>query len=295
MILKVGSFDTGVVTLKYAEGPPTGPPLVLLHGGSARWQEFEPLIPTLAARWHVYAPDFRGHGESGRVPSRYRLRDYVADIGVFLEGRVGQPAVLFGHSLGGQVALMLAAQRPELARAVVNGDAPLALERLREHIARHRPLTEAWRDLAGSGRPVAEVAAALRGLRLPVPGHEAPRLADVLGADSPWFEAMAENLRRLDPDQLTAVIDDFDATHAGYDWELLLPAITCPVLLLQADPAQGGLLADEEVARATALNPRISHVRVEGVGHGLHMQQAELVLAALTDFLTWSRNDLAWH
>ncbi|MBI3965025.1 MAG: alpha/beta fold hydrolase [Chloroflexi bacterium] len=62
----------------------------MLHGGSARWQEFEPLIPALAERWHALGPDFRGHGKFGWTPKRYRLRDYAADTVGFLERRVGE-------------------------------------------------------------------------------------------------------------------------------------------------------------------------------------------------------------
>ncbi len=65
--IKEHSFNTGTVTLNYAEGPASGPPLVLLHGGSARWQNSESIMPDLAADWHLYAPEFRGHGQSGRV------------------------------------------------------------------------------------------------------------------------------------------------------------------------------------------------------------------------------------
>src|SRR5436309_1380347 len=92
-------FDAGPVVLNYAEGPATGPPLVILHGGSVRWQYGSALIDALSARWHTYAPDFRGHGKSGWVPGRYRLRDYADDIAAFLQQVVGEPAILYGHSL----------------------------------------------------------------------------------------------------------------------------------------------------------------------------------------------------
>ena len=98
-------FQTGVVELSYAEGPAVGPALVLLHGGAGSWKSGGALIDMLAERWHVYAPDFRGHGKSGHAPGRYRLRDYVADTAAFLEQVVKEPAVLYGHSLGGEVAI----------------------------------------------------------------------------------------------------------------------------------------------------------------------------------------------
>jgi hypothetical protein len=47
------SFDTGIVILNYAEAPDAGAPLVLLHGGSARWQAWEPMIDALATDHHL--------------------------------------------------------------------------------------------------------------------------------------------------------------------------------------------------------------------------------------------------
>jgi pimeloyl-ACP methyl ester carboxylesterase len=96
------SFSIGTFMINYAEGPPAGP---------ARWQDLAGFLPTLAASWHIYAPDLRGHGQSGRVPGRYRLQDYVDDLAA-LQQRVTDPATLFGHSLGGMVAVMLAGQHP---------------------------------------------------------------------------------------------------------------------------------------------------------------------------------------
>ena len=79
MDLRQALFQTDRVLLNYAEGPPTGPAFVLLHGGAARWQYGEALLEILVNGWHVYAPDFRGHGHSGRVPGVYSLREYVRD------------------------------------------------------------------------------------------------------------------------------------------------------------------------------------------------------------------------
>lgn len=130
MLLEHG-LHTGVVALNYAEGEASGHPLVLLHGGSARWQSSLPLIPEVSQRWHVYAPDLRGHGKSGRVPGCYRLIDYAVDIAAFLQQVVQQPAVLFGHSLGGHVAILVAARYPHLVRGLIIGDAPFDLAKLR--------------------------------------------------------------------------------------------------------------------------------------------------------------------
>jgi len=79
MTLRERLFATGEVAINYAEGSANGPAFVLLHGGSARWQYGRDLLEMLADDWHVYAPDFRGHGKSGRVPGAYILADYVRD------------------------------------------------------------------------------------------------------------------------------------------------------------------------------------------------------------------------
>lgn len=91
-------------------GLPSGPPLVLLHGGSAhaRWWDF--VAAELSPAHRVIALDLRGHGDSSRVePASYLVEDYVADLEAFVaELRLG-PFVLVGHSLGGYVALSFAA------------------------------------------------------------------------------------------------------------------------------------------------------------------------------------------
>src|SRR5687767_921873 len=101
-------------TLNVSTGPATGPPLVLLHGVTRRWQDYAPLLPTLTLRWHVHALDFRGHGKSDRTAEgAYRVADYVADAAALLRD-VGKPSVVYGHSLGAMVAAGVAAAEPGL-------------------------------------------------------------------------------------------------------------------------------------------------------------------------------------
>ena len=119
------AFSTGTVTLNYAEVPSTGTPLVLLHGGSARWQSFGSILSDLS-EYHLYIPDLRGHGKSGRARGHYRLQNYTDDIISFIKHCVGKPVYVFGHSLSGMIALLVAAQYPEGTLAVAVGDSPLS-------------------------------------------------------------------------------------------------------------------------------------------------------------------------
>ncbi len=287
-MLREQRFDTGTVEINYAEGPSHGPPYVLLHGGAGSWQYGRAFLEAMLDRWHVYAPDFRGHGKSGRVPGHYQVKDYAADIAAFLFGVVREPAIVFGHSLGGYTALALAAEHPELVRAVIDGDAWLERRSYPHPIddPTHRAQNVLWHSLVG--RPVAEIARALRETPYVVPGEIAPRrYADVVGEDHPWFEFQAINLHRLDPDMLAAVLAGPDYLLAGVDPERTLPAIACPVLLLQADYARHVKRREEEVSQALRLLRQGSHVRMIGIGHEMHgiPSQVPSVIQAITPFL----------
>ena len=96
-------FDTGEVVLNYAEGPNNGPPLVLFPGVTRRWQSFfMPIINPFINRTHIYAVDHRGHGKSSHKPGQYRLNDFSTDAATFLQ-QLDEPAIIFGHSLGGMI------------------------------------------------------------------------------------------------------------------------------------------------------------------------------------------------
>jgi pimeloyl-ACP methyl ester carboxylesterase len=278
--------------VSYAEGPPSGPPFVLIHGGSARWQYGRELLEALADGWHVFAPDLRGHGRSGRTPGAYRVRDYATDIAFLLREVVVEPAVVFGHSRGGEIAVMLAAREPALVRALIVGDAPLSPDTSPVDDPDHRARNELWRDLAG--HPAGEIEAALRAMPLVEPGATVPvRAEDAIGSDSPWFAFQAQTLQELDPETLASLLAGPRELLDGYDPEALLPAIACPVLLLQADPRLGGTLSEADVELGLRWLRDVSLVRLEGIDHSLHGRTDQLpqVLAAIRAFIRPDRDN----
>jgi len=276
------TFDAGEVRLNYAEGPANGPPLVLLHGLGRRWQVFMPVIPALSLRWHIFVPDLRGHGKSGRVARGYRGTQYSEDIIHLLRERVSQPAVLFGHSLGGVLGMWVASHHPELVRALVLGDNLIMARKV--PLPMYVSLFSGLRDLARKGGSVEQIADGIGRIVLPVPGSEEfVTIRELPGNDEAYLLSWARCVQAADPDTYDMTLDG--SAMEGWDGEAVLRGITCPTLLLQANRELGGLMTDADVALATRILPHHAHVCLRTLGHALFIQQPEPVLRAVTNFL----------
>ncbi|MGD0415097.1 MAG: alpha/beta hydrolase [Terriglobales bacterium] len=276
------SFDSGEVRLNYAEGPAHGPPLVLLHGLGRRWQVFLPVIPALSLRWHIFAPDLRGHGKSSRVPRGYHGSQYSEDIACLLRERVAAPAVLFGHSLGGMLAMWVASHHPELVRALILGDNLIVVRHLQNPM--YAALFSGLRDLARKGGSVEQIADDIGKIALPVAGtDESVTIRQLPGNDEAYLLSWARSVQQADPDTYEMTLDG--SSLEGWDGETVLRGIACPTLLLQASQELGGLMSDADVALATRLLPHHTHVKFRNLGHALFIQQPEPVLRAVTNFL----------
>jgi pimeloyl-ACP methyl ester carboxylesterase len=97
----------------------SGPVVVLLHGltgSSTTWRE---VMPTLALRHTVIAPDFMGHGESAKPRGDYSLGAHASGVRDLLVALGVERATFVGHSFGGGVAMQLAYQFPERCERLV--------------------------------------------------------------------------------------------------------------------------------------------------------------------------------
>ena len=112
--------------VRYYEWPGPGPVLVLLHPSSGYGRMWEATADALGARFHVYALDQRGHGASGRPDGDYSAEEYAEDLRLFFEQVGIDRAIVAGHSLGGRVGMVFAAEHPErvLALGLVGGPHP---------------------------------------------------------------------------------------------------------------------------------------------------------------------------
>ena len=111
--------DLGEVMLHYVTAG-AGPPVVLLHGWPQTWWEWRHVIPALAEKYTVIAPDMRGLGDSSRPLAGYDKRTVADDIWRLVHEVLGYDTFfLVGHDWGGPTAYALAAAHPDAVRCLV--------------------------------------------------------------------------------------------------------------------------------------------------------------------------------
>jgi pimeloyl-ACP methyl ester carboxylesterase len=97
----------------------SGPVIVLVHGITSTSATWANVLPYLADRFTVIAPDLLGHGESAKPRGDYSLGAYASGIRDLLMALGHERATFVGHSLGGGIAMQLAYQFPEHCERLV--------------------------------------------------------------------------------------------------------------------------------------------------------------------------------
>ena len=244
-------------------GEPSHPPLVLLHGGGANAHWWEHMAPALAERFHVVAPDFRGHGDSER-PEELIPGAFNEDLEGILRELGEAPATLVGHSMGANVALAHAtrhALRCLILLDPARGGTPRSRRRLRlaltlrQSYASRDEAIERFRFL-----PDAEYAS--ESIRHAIARHSVEQGPDGRWRykfDSRWFGLPGS--RRPD---------------AG--------AVTCPVLVVRGQESQ--VLSSEAGIALSQSFPAGEFAEIERAGHHLQLDQPAAVVECLSGFLT---------
>lgn len=277
------SFFSQRLRLHYVDyGRADAPLLVLVHGGRDHARSWDFVAAALRDRYHVVAPDLRGHGDSAwAIGSQYAMPDYLLDLNQLLRHIGMRPVILVGHSLGGAIVLQYAGTYPDRVSCVVAieglGPPPsmivekLVEERLDEWIRTMELLaTRQPRRYAS----LAEAEARMR--------EANPRLSAAMSSHLTVHGTM-----RMEDGSYTWKFDNYVRAWGPnrYDREAvqrLWTRIRCPALL-----ARGS----ESWAENPVKDGRASHfanyryVEFEGAGHWVHHDQLEGFLRELTAFL----------
>jgi pimeloyl-ACP methyl ester carboxylesterase len=124
--------DVADLTLFYREaGDPSKPTIVLLHGFPSSSSQFRDLIPRLADRFHVIAPDYPGMGYSDApVPTVLQPTfDGVAmAIDAFIAQRAHGSLILYLHDIGGPIGMRIATSHPERIAGLIFQNFTMSVE-----------------------------------------------------------------------------------------------------------------------------------------------------------------------
>jgi pimeloyl-ACP methyl ester carboxylesterase len=259
------------------------PPLVLLHGWMDVSASFQFVVDAMARERPVVAPDWRGFGLSACGPGdSYWFPDYLGDLDALLDALVGSSAaVLVGHSMGGNIALLYAGIRPQRVRAVVN----LEGFGLKDSVPERAPDRYAeWLDELLRPPPVRdyasldEIAARLRKTN--------PRLtADKAAFLAPHWAWPQGSGYRIAGDPAHRRVNP--VLYRWAEVEACWRRIDVPVLWVegaQTDAHKWAGDADALVRRRAAI-ARLRFEVVEGAGHMLHHDQPARTAQLIESFV----------
>ncbi len=105
--------------LAYRQAGDEGPVLVLIHGITSDSSTWRRVMPHLARRFQVIAPDLIGHGGSAKPKGDYSLGAHASVVRDLLVALGHERASFVGHSLGGGIAMQLSYQFPERCERLV--------------------------------------------------------------------------------------------------------------------------------------------------------------------------------
>lgn len=270
--------DLGQVTLHYTVAG-AGDPVVLLHGWPQTWFCWRKVIPLLAERYLVVAPDLRGLGDSSRPSTGYDAQTLGDDIHRLMVGELGLDTFfLVGHDWGGVTAHSLAANHPDSVAALAildvtipgSGATDISQGGRRWHHALHR--TPDLPELLIAGREDVYLSWFFETF-----GHRAGVIDE---------EEQQEYVRTYsDPEALRAGFELYRATPENIKATQALAArgpLRMPVLAVGAADGWG-----RGMEVADSLRPLVDDLQgvvIENSGHWLAEEQPALLAQHLLDF-----------
>ena len=256
-------------------GAPDGRlPTLILHGfleQGAAWHEVAQHLPG-----RVVAPDMRGHGLSGHVGTGgyYHFWDYVPDVLAVID-HLGGRVDLVGHSMGGGVAVLLAALRPDRVRRFVN------IEGLGPPDAADREVAHADRFLAAMAspprhRPLQDLDDAVARMRRHNPGLS-PGFARFLASRTTRPEG-EHRVWTWDPLHRSRSPTPFRAQM----FRKFLAQLQSPVLYVSG--GESGFRFPDHAEREAAI-PHLETAVLPGAGHLMHHDRPAELAALISEFL----------
>lgn len=263
-----GDVTANGVSIHYhrtGSGDGSKPAMLLLHGITDNGLCWSRVALDLQDRYDIVMTDARGHGKSDRLGGEFSVPLLAADAAGVIQGLGLDKPVVFGHSMGAITAAALAAEYPELVRALLLEDPPLRdaprfelpasfMEERRREFAAMQTMTPEERSALGAAQN---------------PGWHQSEV-------EPWAQSKAE----VDPNVL-GYFGSFDR----YGWREAFARIRCPGLLITGDPDKMAIVTPAVASDTVALWPGGEVAHMAGAGHCIHRDRYAETMAAVDAFL----------
>lgn len=254
------------VHLHYVDWAGTDPVVVLLHPNRTNARVWDFVVAHSGLPNRYVALDHRGHGLSEWPESGYTLQDYVADDVAFLEHLDAGPVILAGAATGGNVAVLLASQRPDLVRGLALLDPGLSLDpqlnaQVQEQIE-HGYVHDSS-EAAAAAMPFSELWDEAQ--RAHFAAHSFRRLEDGRWAGRYRKEAAQETEALLEEDL----------------WGRI--AVSCPTLAVRGDRSR--VFSRDKLVRLAGLLPEGVLAEVPRADHRVTQDNPRVVAALLDGFV----------
>lgn len=264
-----GSIQVNGLRINYYRTGEEKPPVVMLHGLADSALAWNRLPVELEPEFDVVLIDARGHGFSAATESGYGPQEQAEDVrAVIRELRLDRPAII-GHSMGAEVAAVLAASLPPGSlRGLVLEDPPWPPETLgatpevREMLA--AALVEYLR--AQKARPLDEL------------------VQQALNENPRWHSTEGFQWAKAKQQARPQISQYLTAPHPALN-ELLPRLIKLPGLIVTGDPRLGALFSPQAAEQVAKLWPQAQVVQMEEAGHAPHREQYRPFLQLVRRFL----------
>ena len=262
--------------MRYYEWPGTGRNLVLLHPSSGFGRMWDMTARALGGGLRVFALDQRGHGDTDRPDGSYAAEEYAEDLHLFLEAQGLGRAIVVGHSLGGRVAQVFAANYPEQSAAIILVGGPHYSNFFQERERVNRVL-EGVERMRVSQSEFSSTEAALTYMRENYPTDSY--------SEETRRHRLEYNSRPLAGGGLAFKYDKLRVaqglTHMADDLSVYAKRVTCPVAIVRGTHCAH--LSREQAERVATFWKDAHIVEVEG-DFGLKMENQEGLAQAILDF-----------
>ena len=251
--------ETNGIKIHYSRTGGSKPPLILLHGLFANGACWNELAHALEGDFDVVMPDARGHGKSSAPDYGYRYQDHANDVTGLIEALGLSPPILFGHSMGGMTAALVAYSNPKLLRGLILADPTFLSPEVQREVSDSNE--------AGQHRQILNTTLddLIKQMRIRHPDRS------------------LNTLERIARARLQTSMAAFGVlTPPNPDYKLLVSTLDIPSLLVLGDKGVVSLVVAKELQ---TLNPRLQVELITDAGHGLHYDQPERFAVIVKTFL----------